>query len=1147
MALPQQRFETLNIYDAPELMFSQLLDGELSKPGVLNAIFKPDSLSPAERDTYVSRLQKKYDNPVWEALVNIATNPFVLLAAVTTPSAAAGVTSIAKGGLGLFRTAPKFSMGFRERGPALMLLNTPTQNLRSTTLPAVASQAEEIRSSFIDETLAILGDTDRKVYEKHGLNATTGLRGELYAIPRKKQLADRLDAAIGMYLEGLHTTHIKQRPIWDGKKQTFSWVEEVSEEVGLDLPKILQRDGTLEYAEGMRKAMRANAIKALSDEDQHLRLYRAMVRPVASDAVDEVQQGIDIIEMISGDFAKAVRSGNLTQKQFSDGLKSLRDVIDRNPWYLPRNNFAVYRGDGRRLAQNELHAGQDYAVLRASGRQIPRSQSASSVVYDPEDIKLMMREYGATPGLQKMLKKSEDKIQDMIAKGESGVSEKFVKLRGEVAFRKHTDSMMQASVLSAAPNEYVLAVQARRAKELQDGIKRGEVQVQGETTPSTHQNALGGPDGGVAYGTAMNTVSKQDAPLGGFSLNDIIGEEFAFAKNGDRALMKRVAVPLVLGRSPRTGDILLSVNEKLKEVAGGMSKMLEPVIGGTDLGKHFTDALKGFSEIPVSLSASPTASAMANYFYVSHLGLNLGSVLNQTFQPFLHNSAMFGVGNTLRGWKDGFEDLGNYMKWRTQYPARIPETLRNEGMRKNFRIMQASGGDDVAGILRPITDAVEGLVVGAGRGPSEVPGVFRYYGLELPMKMFEKAEILNRLTTAYSVSHAYRRNSQSIFKANPTWRSLVKNPNNPSLEDVMKLPGAKENMREAVASYQFTSDAMNTPMIFQGVLRNPLLRQLMSFPLRSFTSFAEMGKLGENTGSVAGATLLNSIRLMGTSAVIYEASKGLFNADVSRSLGFSAVTDILPFAEGGRFTEQGTLIPTPPVVEIVAQSAKGFLSGDMELFLRQLPKFAPGGIALSRAAGVFPDALDANVFQRTFADWQNRLPDGRIPLYKNDGTLLDFRNPTELMLKGLGVDMGSFGEGTRLDRYLLTIRDEVNQYRQAYIKELMANNHDKANKTAAEFQRRFKFPLTVTKAQMNNAIKAREVPRTERILERTPAEIRGQLSQYAAGQASRFNVSAEELTGKPTSKSRQGRTLPGSGEEREQRGFSGFEGFAGQF
>jgi hypothetical protein len=350
---------------------------------------------------------------------------------------------------------------------------------------------------------------------------------------------------------------------------------------------------------------------------------------------------------------------------------------------------------------------------------------------------------------------------------------------------------------------------------------------------------------------------------------------------------------------------------------------------------------------------------------------------------------------------------------------------------------------------------------------------------------------------------------------------------------------------EMVSATQFGGNTLNTPLAFQGagpfgrLANNPLFRQFLSFPLRSVTTLAyDSPRLG-GRGVFKGIGQ-DFLRGMGISAVFYELGKNTFGVDLSPGLFGASLTQAVG---GDRFFQDGNeYVPIPPVVDIPMNLIRGVLDpGQRDLIQNNLPRLVPGGIAAARVMGMMPNLMEGPLFglpgslQKTYVDFKTKTEDGRVPVYKADGTLIDYQGMGQIFAKALGVDFGTFKQTADFDAFLLKNRDQIVEYRRRAIAALLANEIPKMQGIKQEFKRRFGIELTISKDQLDEAMKNRLVPRTERILERIPPELRGQFQQLAASRAPELGVSAEAIMGADTARqrmqSRQIGTLPLTAEQ----------------
>lgn len=79
-------YEPVRVYDAPATILTQILDGEGSLSRAIRTLMEQESLSPAERDSYATRLKKAYGgNAIMDTTIDLATNPLVWLTFLVSP------------------------------------------------------------------------------------------------------------------------------------------------------------------------------------------------------------------------------------------------------------------------------------------------------------------------------------------------------------------------------------------------------------------------------------------------------------------------------------------------------------------------------------------------------------------------------------------------------------------------------------------------------------------------------------------------------------------------------------------------------------------------------------------------------------------------------------------------------------------------------------------------------------------------------------------------------------------------------------------------------------------------------------------------------------------------------------------------------
>ena len=341
---------------------------------------------------------------------------------------------------------------------------------------------------------------------------------------------------------------------------------------------------------------------------------------------------------------------------------------------------------------------------------------------------------------------------------------------------------------------------------------------------------------------------------------------------------------------------------------------------------------------------------------------------------------------------------------------------------------------------------------------------------------------------------------------------------------------ARRIRQTLVQRTQYGASATNTPQaLLSGPLSSPLAKMFLTYPMRSlnmvFSTLPDMA----NPDSYGKGLFVTMARGLGASAMVYQIGKGLVGADLSRGLYVDSATSLVG---GDRLMDPNKeWLPLPPAVSVPVDFIRGIASEDQRLLADSVSRVIPGGVALSRLVGVLPEMGGPNpvaAVQKTYVNWNQRTPDGRVALYKGDGTLVSFESPAALVFKGLGLDFGAAGANGELDNYLNKQRDEIVKYRQRMISQVLANDMRGAEGTAQEFGKRFKGPngqplkLSFNQAQVRQFVRAREASRTERLLDRLPPETRPIYQQMVASTPGvGMSVTPQQLLGARTSSTRE--------------------------
>lgn len=616
-------------------------------------------------------------------------------------------------------------------------------------------------------------------------------------------------------------------------------------------------------------------------------------------------------------------------------------------------------------------------------------------------------------------------------------------------------------------------------------------------------------------------ILKGDSvPVGGFSLSDIVEQGYAVADPHTQEAIREVLLPRMLGRRTLDNAAGGALTTTLKKFAADFTKTpVANVIKKTGgIGKKLVQDFETFGSAEnLYINRGALSGNTAKYLYATHLGYNPASVLLNLFQPLITTSTTVGMDNVLKAYGQSFKELAAYAKNRTSkhgFKLRLSANEKEELINKSFRF------SDQADIGPSLFDNIDALIVKSHDRPSSLVS----YGLtELPLKAFEKAEWLNRLVSSHATHNAYRQAAKrgafspgELVEGTKLWRQM------------------QRDARDVVNQTQFGSGFMNTPLLFMEgfgstksfrpsgrvastVLSNPTMRQFLSFPTRFFTGATYVPRqIGGGKRFIRGgkefnagpglSSLIDLGRGLGISSAVYYTVKDFTGADPSRALYADAIMDFpkVALATIGVGDNPKGLGFQPPIISMGVDLSKWVFGGDREAMGRTLSRSVPGGIAFSRALGVSPKSEGvlgnlAQSMQKTYANWENPNTEGKIPVFKGDGTFIQHASPVELIMSGAGLDMGKFAkEKGEIEGYFLAQTDEMRKYNRDILAAIRGNNIAKAKSSIMEFEKRFNVPYRISKDRLRSFVANSTIARPERMLDRLPPDVRSQYAGFVA-------------------------------------------------
>lgn len=910
------------------------------------------------------------------------------------------------------------------------------------------------------------------------------------------------------------------------------------------------RDGLSTFADGMVESL-------FSPE-----VVRRMRKSWQSQAYD-----LDLGEFRSGmrntepkrPFGYLPESERMNLEQFKEALAIGAATNVRFDRYMPRTSTHMYTPTRRRTGEVDYRkttieemGGIREGVAGASGRSRPVTEAP---VFDIEDINLRKRVYGPenvdkdgafetafNEAIEESLKYKYSPVPVTRMDFREALSRYEQQTARDVAFYVSDADLATKDemhrIFRSGPQAKYWASEHRATDSIRP-LPSAASQPGGHLLDRRLIRDLS--EGGKKFVSYADIFDQAHAMIDKFDydmavLHGGLSKKGSFESKNAR-MWREVIVPAVMGYkneqvTASKGAILMGQSLARKFTSSALGRKLFENESMAPL-KSMLDKLADLDPI---VDGRRTDASLASYLYSTHLGYNLGSVVLNLTQPFLHAATYGGIDNVLKAYPRAIRDMSNYVKLRWSRPEWQKLNISGEQRRE---IAKAAGMEwvDETGIMGNMLEDIDRLTY--QQGYRKQAGKFGYFFQELPMKAFEKGEWLNRLVTAHMVASRFE--AQGLTKVVNGARTYTSESVRAAMSDEMK---------RAVLQFQFGADIMNTPSLFMKnrFLSNPLLRQFLTFMIRTPSTVFEMaGKMSgrEDLAQAGSARLLfeglkDFGRMAGLSAVLYETGKAMY-LDTARGGIAQAVGDVIggdSLLEGDAY-QNPSLPYIPPSISIPLDFAKGFLQSDADVLGNAVSRLIPGGIAISRALGSAPrmDGGLANtalaglpaLMQRNYVDYANPLPDGRVPYFRGDGSLVDYRPPMQLMMRALGVPLESHKNANDFDRWLAKSRDKIIQVRSRFLDAVMNNEHRKAAAIRAEFQKEFGIPLTVTRQQLKARATTRTVPRFERMLERLPSDIRQQFMEAASTQEYRGQITHEQLLEGLTTTQRGARPVPGDG------------------
>jgi len=322
-------------------------------------------------------------------------------------------------------------------------------------------------------------------------------------------------------------------------------------------------------------------------------------------------------------------------------------------------------------------------------------------------------------------------------------------------------------------------------------------------------------------------------------------------------------------------------------------------------------------------------------------------------------------------------------------------------------------------------------------------------------------------------------------------------------QNAHKLSGASSAVKDAIfneagkvgqtltMTTQFTGGPLGIPKALINVWTP--WRQFMHFPTRFAAMLHGSLRMGPDPAKLDWGTIG---RTLAGSTAMYVGARNLLGVDLSAGLLTGALP--VPTYEGSPFYPWPLV---PPLAGVIGTGAKALLTGEAQDLGAAAALLVPGGIGARKAY---------RALHPKYADYKNKTPDGRIPIYNNKHALIGTMTPLQLTLKSLGLRPSGIAAEQGAAKWLLAQREKIRAYKRDYLQALTENDNRKAEMIQKEFQKAYPElgPLQVKKSDIRAIENRREVSRLHRIEKGLPAAYRSLFSQVL-GEASLANITRD--------------------------------------
>ncbi len=477
-----------------------------------------------------------------------------------------------------------------------------------------------------------------------------------------------------------------------------------------------------------------------------------------------------------------------------------------------------------------------------------------------------------------------------------------------------------------------------------------------------------------------------------------------------------------------------------------------------------------------SLSAEGLGANISHWFHLSTLGANISPASKNSLQTLLTTLNVVGPQGMYRGLKGVPGGPGALAKMQNYVKAVVVDGKTTKAA---FRTAFPEYVKDMGDASQIVESLLAGDIAKEGFARKMFTGGMWEKVKTAMLMPFSTSEGFNRIITYYAGrnQHLYQ-NAHKLAGATSAVKDAIFNE-------------AGKIGQTLTMTTQFTGGPLGIPKALINIWTP--WRQFMHFPTRMGALLHGSLRMGPDPSKLDWGTIG---RTLAGSTAMYVGAKNLLGVDISAGLLAGALP--VPVYEGSPFYPWPLV---PPAVGVIGTAAKALLTGETRDLGAAAALLVPGGIGARKAY---------RALHPKYADYNNKTPDGRIPIYNNKHALIGAVTPLQLTLRALGLKPSGIAAEQGAAQWLLAQREKIRAYKRDYLQALTENDNRKAEAVQREFQKAYPElgPLQVKKSDIRAVENRRQVSRLHRIEKGLPSAYRPLFSQIL-GEASLANITQD--------------------------------------